>query len=218
MTTHNNIYNKAMIDGQIRPINGMTEILISKFSLLDRKDFMPEEHVHSSYIERNIILSNNRVILKPELVAKIVLNIKLKENENVLILGSSTGYLSALLSYLGETVIVVEENKHLLKISETAMKKNQINNVVYFNNRISDGCSQQSPFNAIIIEGAIPHVPPNLLEQLDNNGRLLAIISKNGVCNAKMFTRKQSMYSEDQLFSCSLPILDSFRNKNVFSF
>tara|TARA_B100001093_G_scaffold276163_1_gene263929 strand:- start:571 stop:1221 length:651 start_codon:yes stop_codon:yes gene_type:complete len=210
--------NLRMVQGQIKPINGMTEKLVSIFNSLNRKDFMPEEFKESAYYEKNFALSNHRVILKPELVAKIAMHIDLKENENILILGSTTGYLTAVLSLIAETVIVVEENDSYLKSSELVIKENNLNNVIYINKSISNGCIEQSPFNAIVIEGAVDHVPKKLLNQLENGGRLIAILSENGLCNAKMFTRKETMFYSEQLFPCSLPVLSSFKEKNIFSF
>ena len=210
--------NLEMVNGQIKPINGMTEKLVSIFKSLNRGDFMPEKFKESAYVEKNLILSNNRVILKPELVAKIAMYIDLKANENVLILGSTTGYLTAVLSLISETVIVVEEDYNYVKSSEIAIKAKNFNNVIYINKSISNGCIEQSPFNAIIIEGAVDHIPQKLLNQLENGGRLIAILSENGLCNAKMFTRKETMFHSKQLFPCSLPVLPSFKEKNIFSF
>ena len=213
-----NADNLRMVNGQIKPINGMTEKLVSIFNTLDREGFMPEELKESAYIEKNFVLSNHRVILKPEIVAKIAMHIDLKENENVLILGSTIGYLTAVLSLIAETVIVVEEDDNYIKSSEIATKKNNLNNIIYINKSISGGCIEQSPFNAIIIEGAVDHVPHKLLNQLENGGRLIAILSENGPCNAKMFTRKEAMFHAEQLFPCSLPVLPSFKEKKNFSF
>ncbi len=213
-----NADNLRMVNGQIKPINGMTEKLVSIFNSLDREGFMPEEFKESAYVEKNLVLSNHRVILKPEIVAKIALHIDLKENENVLILGSTTGYLTAILSLIAETVIVLEEDDSYIKFSEIATKENNLNNVIYINKSISNGCIEQSPFNAIIIEGAVDHVPQKLLNQLEKRGRLIAILSENGLCNAKMFTRKETMFHSEQLFPCALPVLPSFKEKNIFSF
>ena len=214
----NNADNLRMVIGQIKPINGMTEKLVSIFNSLNREAFMPNEFKECAYIEKNFALSNHRVILKPEIVAKIAMHIDLKENENVLILGSTTGYLAAILSLIAETVIVVEEDDNYIKYSEIATKENNLNNVIYLNKSISNGCIEQSPFNAIIIEGAVDRVPQKLLNQLEIGGRLIAILSENGLCNAKMFTRKEAMFHSEQLFPCSLPVLPSFKDKNIFSF
>mgnify|MGYP002701105285 FL=1 len=213
-----NADNLRMVNGQIKPINGMTEKLVSIFNSLNREDFIPEEFKQSSYVEKNLVLSNHRVILKPELVARIAMYIDLNENENVLILGSTTGYLTAVLSLIAETVIVVEEDDGYIKSSESAIKENNLNNIIYINKSISNGCVEQSPFNAIIIEGAVDHVPQKLLNQLENGGRLIAILSENGICNAKRFLRKEAVFYTKQLFPCSLPVLPSFKEKNIFSF
>ena len=218
MLMETNADNLRMVNGQIKPINGMTEKLVSIFNSLNRVDFMPKEFKESAYVEKNLTLSNDRIILKPELVAKIAMYIDLKENENVLILGSTTGYLTAILSLIAETVIVVEEDDSYFKSSELVIKENNINNVIYINKSISNGCIEQSPFNAIVIEGAVDHVPQKLLNQLENGGRLIAILSENGLCNAKMFTRKEAVFYSKQLFPCSLPVLPSFKEKNIFSF
>ena len=210
--------NKNMIDGQIKPINGMTGKLLSAFYSLDRCDFMPEAMREMSYVEKNLILENNRTILKPSLIAQIALSINLKANENVLILGATTGYLSAILSHQAETVIVVEENESLLRNSENAIKKNNINNVVFIKNELVKGYNEQSPFNVIIIEGAIQEVPLNITDQLDEEGRLLAIIQEEEICSAKLFKKNGSSISEQKLFNCTMPVLSMFMKKNSFSF
>ncbi len=212
------LLNKNMVDGQIKPINGMSEQLLSTFYLLDRNVFMPETLKNMSYIEKNIILENNRTIIKPVLVAKIALSINLKADENVLILGSSTGYLSAILSHQAETVIVVEEDEYLISQSENAIKECNINNVVFIKSEMIKGYHDQSPFNAIIIEGAIQEVPVNILNQLDEGGRLLAVIQEVDVCTAKLFKKNGNAFNEKTLFNCSLPTLNVFKKKNSFSF
>ena len=214
----NNTRNLNMVNGQIKPINGIGERITSIFYSLDRSDFIPEELSNNSFLEKNLILSNERVILKPEIVAKIAMHINLKENENVLILGSTNGYLAAILSLMAETVIVVEEDDKLIRFSEENIKKNEINNVIFIKKNISEGCAEQSPFNAIIIEGAIERLPQNILNQLEPGGRLLTILSENGTCKAKMFTRKEAIFHSEYLFPCSVPVLNSFKQKNIFSF
>ena len=210
--------NKNMIEGQIKPINGMSEELLSAFYSLDRNDFMPETMKEMSYIEKNILLEDKRTILKPSLIAQMALSINLKANENVLILGATTGYLSAILSYQAETVIVVEENEQFLNNSENAIKKNNINNVVFIKNEIVRGYSEQSPFNAIIIEGAIQEIPNNILDQLDEGGRLFAIVQEEEICSAKLFKKNECSISEQRLFNCTIPVLSMFVKKNSFSF
>ena len=156
--------------------------------------------------------------MKPSLIAQIALSINLNAHENVLILGATTGYLSAILSHQAETVIVVEENERLLRNSENAIKKNNINNVVFIKNEIVKGYHEQSPFNVIIIEGAVQKIPKNIIDQLDEEGRLFAIVHEEELCSAKLFKKNGHSISEQKLFNCTIPVLSMFMKKNSFSF
>ena len=89
---------------------------------LSNYNIVPISHTHLNLkVEKNIILQDKRTILEPSLIAQIALSINLKANENVLILGAATGYLSAILSHQAETVIVVEENEKLLKLGRSIL-------------------------------------------------------------------------------------------------
>ena len=80
------------------------------------------------------------------------------------------------------------------------------------------GYNEQSPFNAIIIEGAIQEVPNNILNQLDEGGRLFAIVQDEEICSAKLFIKNGNSIREQKLFNCTMPVLSMFMKKNSFSF
>ena len=80
------------------------------------------------------------------------------------------------------------------------------------------GYIEQSPFNAIIIEGAIQEVPLNIIDQLDKGGRLFTFVEEEEICSAKLFKKNERSISEQKLFNCTLPGLSMFIKKNSFSF
>ena len=213
-----NSLNKNMIEGQIRHIGGMQENIIDAFNKIKRDDFVPQDLKENSYIEKNLFLNSDRFILKANLIAKIISALNISNNENVLIIGSSTGYSSAIISRLAETVISIEEDQELLNFSEEAIKKNGIDNVVFINNSMIEGCSEQGPFNAIIIEGSIDEVPLKILDQLDFNGRLIAMINDKEISKVIQYQKKNNAFTERFLFSCSAPKLKSFNKRKSFSF
>jgi len=214
----NQLLNKNMIEGQIKPIEGIKENILNAFYSINRDDFVPQHLKESSYVEKNLILERDRFILRANLVAKVISALNISTEENVLVIGSSTGYSSAIISKIAETVISIEEDKDLLNFSEEAVKKNGIDNVVFINNPMIEGCEDQGPFNAIIIEGAIEEVPKKILNQLDDNGRLIAMISEENSCNVIEYVNKNNTYIKRFLFSCMAPKLKSFYKKNSFSF
>jgi protein-L-isoaspartate(D-aspartate) O-methyltransferase len=212
------LLNKNMIDGQIRPIGGMQKNIIEAFKSINRDDFVPHNLKESSYSEKNLFLNEDRFVLKTNLIAKIISALNISNEENVLVIGSSTGYSSAIISKLAETVISIEEDKELLNFSEEAVRKNGIDNVVFINNTMIEGCSEQGPFNAIIIEGTIDEVPQKILNQLEQNGRLIAMINDSGISNVIEYQKKNNIFTERFLFSCTAPKLKSFDKRKSFSF
>ncbi|SVA87642.1 uncharacterized protein METZ01_LOCUS140496, partial [marine metagenome] len=119
----NRLLNKNMIEGQIKPIGGMQNNILEAFDSIDRDDFIPQDLKHNSYIEKNLFVKNDRFVLKANLIAKIILALNVSNEENVLVIGSSTGYSSAIISKLAETVISIEEDKELLAFSEDAVSQ-----------------------------------------------------------------------------------------------
>jgi len=214
----NQLLNKNMVEGQIKPIGGIQKNILDAFYSIDRDIFVPKNLKDNSYIEKNILLNDNRFILKANLLARIISSLNITNEENVLIIGSSTGYSSAIISKLAETVIAIEEDQYLLDLAEEAIKENGIDNVVFINNSMIEGCADQGPFNAIIIEGAIEELPKKILNQLDGNGRLIAILSQTDTCNVVEYKKNNNGYNDRFLFSCIAPKLTSFNKRNLFRF
>ena len=212
------LLNKNMIEGQIKPIGGMQKNILQAFSSVNRDDFVPQNLKDNCYSEKNLFLKRDRFVLKANLIAKIISALNISNEENVLVIGSSTGYSSAIISRLAETVISIEEDQELLDFSEEAIKRNGIDNIVFINNAMIEGCSEQGPFNAIIIEGAIDEVPPKILNQLEDNGRLIAMINNKGVSNVIEYQKKNNIFTDRFLFSCTAPKLKCFDKRKSFSF
>tara|TARA_B100001769_G_C22058499_1_gene569177 strand:+ start:97 stop:720 length:624 start_codon:yes stop_codon:yes gene_type:complete len=207
-----------MVEGQIKPIGGMQKNVLDAFNSINRDDFVPKNLKGNSFSERNLFLKRDRFVLKANLIAKIISVLNISNEENVLVIGSSTGYSSAVISRIAETVISIEEDKELLVFSEEAVKKNGIDNIVFINNAMIEGCPEQGPFNAIIIEGAIDEVPLKILNQLEHNGRLIAMVNNNGISNVIEYQKKNDTFTDRFIFSCSAPKLKSFDKRKSFSF
>ena len=210
--------NNNMIDGQIRPINGISKEVISAFSSVNRADFVPDNLILRSFTEKNLKLSSDRYFLRPNLIGEIINHVLPQSNETILVLPAATGYLSAIISNLAETVIAIEEEENFISIAEKGMNKSGINNVVILRKKINENCLDQGPFDAIIIEGAIDYLPDQFLEQLGNKGRLFAMINEEDVTNATLFIKNENSINSRFLFSCDAPKLNFFNKKNSFSF
>ena len=167
--------NKNMVEGQIKPLGNISKQVMDAFLLIPRDQFVPLELKNFAYLEKNIELNNGRFLLKPSLIAKIISLAEFNSSDTVLIIGSSTGYSSAILSNIAETVISIEEDDQLVNFSETIVLDKKIDNVVFLKKDLNEGCPEHGPFNKILIEGAVEDIPSYLFDQLDENGKMIAI-------------------------------------------
>ena len=150
-----NSLNKKMIEGQIKPLGNISRMILDAFLSVPRENFVPKDLSNFSYLEKHLDLRNQRFLLKSSLIAKIISSADIRPEDAVLVIGSSTGYSSAILSKVAETVISIEEDQDLVNFSEKSVKKNEIDNVVFIKKNLSDGCPEHGLFSRISIEGAI---------------------------------------------------------------
>ena len=97
--------------------------------------------------------------------------------------------------------------------------KLEVNNVVFIKSKIENGYSDQQPYDCIIIEGGVNHVPNEILNQLSENGRLVAVEIKEGnVGKATMYQRYGKEFTKKYLFDAYVPVFDGFKKNQNFNF
>lgn len=213
-----NHLNKNMVEGQIKPLGNISDQVLNAFISMPRDLFVPAELKNLSYLEKNIDLDNDRFLLKASLIAKIISIADFNSNDTVLIIGSSTGYSSAILSNIAETVISIEEDDGLVNFSESVVLNKEIDNVVFLKKELNKGCPEHGPFNKILIEGSIESIPDHLFQQLDENGKMIAMIVKGDLSEVREFNKVGDNIGSKFLFSCEAPKLNAFNKTDSFNF
>jgi protein-L-isoaspartate(D-aspartate) O-methyltransferase len=155
---------------------GYHERIINAFDKVNREDFLPENFKKLAYENIALPISSEQTMSQPSTIALSLSLLKVKENQKVLEIGSGCGYVLALLSEIvGEKgqVYGVEIVKSLADNSVQILK-NYPNVKVY--NRNGKIKSEESPFSRILISAAVPEIPKEIYEQLEENGVLVAPI------------------------------------------
>ena len=99
-----------MVENQIRA-NKVTNLsVINAFKDVPREKFGPDPLQEISYVDEDIQLSRNRFMMKPMILARLFQSLNLQGNENILHVGSNTGYGSAILSRMCSSVISLESD------------------------------------------------------------------------------------------------------------
>ena len=210
---------KNMVDCQLKPNKIINLDLIDAFLKVPREIFVNKKNINQCYLDVNIYLTKNRFLLNPMICARLIQSLNINKNDTVLTIGSGVGYTSVILCYLCNTVIGIESIKSFYDFSVDVLIKLEVNNVVFIKSKIENGYSDQQPYDCIIIEGGVNHVPVELLNQLSENGRLVAVEIKEGnVGKATIYQRYGKEFTKKYLFDAYVPVFVGFKKIQNFNF
>ena len=175
----NNIANNQMVE-KIDKIFPLEENIKKAFLKVDRKEFIPEGLTFKAYIIDSLPITNDSTISSPLTVAKMTTYLEIDKNtDSVLEIGCGSGYQSAILSKLIRRVFAVERIKNLVNKAKERFKKLNIYNVNLKYDDGLNGWSNYAPFDRILFSATMDKIPDSLLNQLAENGILVAPILKN---------------------------------------
>ena len=211
---------KNMVENQIRANKVTDTKIIDAFSNVEREIFVPESYREISYNDEDIRLSRNRFMMKPMILARLFQSLSLKGNENILHIGSNSGYASAILSQLCHAVISIESDKKLYEKSINIFSEIGFDNVVPLHGSMEVGVPKESPFDVIFIEGALEEKPKALFDQLNNNGKLVVVLKPSNVNigKANLFFKLNNKIGNEILFDAQVTKLSIFKSKTKFNF
>lgn len=180
-----------MIKSQMLTMHALEPRIIEAFTHTPRHAFVPKEQQSIAYCDRSIALDgHNRALLPAALQATLLQAAAIKPTDNVLDAGCLSGYSTALLSHLARKVVAIEPNKSLASKAHTLLQKLHIANIIVLQRAITDGHADCAPYQVIMIHSILPEIPGALLEQLDEGGRLIALIQKpNEITKAMLATK-----------------------------
>jgi protein-L-isoaspartate(D-aspartate) O-methyltransferase len=135
--------------------------------------FVPEEYAHIAYSDSPLPIGHGQTISQPYIVALMTELLDLEGEENVLEVGTGSGYQAALLAYLSRQVHTIERHEELAEKAEKILMRLGLTNVLVHVGDGSLGFPQYAPYQAIMITAAAPSVPQLLFDQLDEGGRLV---------------------------------------------
>lgn len=138
-----------------------------------RHEFVPEGLHAKAYDDRPLPIGHGQTISQPYIVALMTDLLQTQPEHRVLEIGTGSGYQAAVLSQLVKQVYSIEIIEPLGLSTTQLLDKLGYKNI---ETRIADGYDgwpQQAPFDGIIVTAAISHIPPPLVQQLKNGGRMI---------------------------------------------
>ena len=211
---------KMMVDCQIRPTKVTDNRVIEAFGAIPREAFVSRHQRAIAYIDEDLPVPGGRCMMEPMVLARLVQALAISAKDNILVIGCGTGYSAAVMARIAGSVIAVETRAQLVEKAQETLVATGVDNAVAIKGRLTEGFGKEGPYDGILIEGAVESVPGQLLEQLTERGRLVAVWRPAGhpVGVASEWTRAGEGFTRRPLFDAQIPLLDEFRSKREFVF
>ncbi|NOZ55126.1 MAG: protein-L-isoaspartate O-methyltransferase [Gammaproteobacteria bacterium] len=197
-----------MIEQQIRPADVLDPVVLDTIAIVPREEFVPAAYRQLAFSDTNIPLPSGQVMMNPIQEGRLLQALNIGKEDNILEIGTGTGYLTALLAKLGKQVISVEIDENLSKTAREKLSQHNVDNVILEVGDATIGWQKHAPYDVIAITGALASMNDNLKQQLRVGGRLFAIVGTDPAMSALLITRvAEQQWSEENLFETVLPPL-----------
>lgn len=180
---------QGMVAVQLRRRGVKDERVLEAMSRIPREEFVPPELQAHAYEDEPLPIGGGQTISQPYMVAVMTAALQLKASDKVLEIGTGCGYQAAILSALSKEVYSVEIRPDLAHSATERLARLGFVNVHVHCGDGSEGWPEFAPYDAIVIAAATPLLPEPLLQQLAEEGRLVAPVGdpshQNLVCVRK---------------------------------
>jgi protein-L-isoaspartate(D-aspartate) O-methyltransferase len=205
-----------MVESQVRPSDITDGRIIRAMLEVPREAFVPEEFAPIAYSDGAVpVLSRaggaaQRHLLPPRTLAKLIQLANVGPQSVVLDAGCATGYSTAVVARLAGRVVALEADRALARVAEGHLREAGIGNAIVIEGPPADGAPARAPFDAILINGAVPAVATRLLQQLGDGGRLVAMLSEGPLCRAYVWQRSGTTIDRQPAFEGAAEPLPGF--------
>ncbi|MGH6928967.1 MAG: protein-L-isoaspartate O-methyltransferase family protein, partial [Dongiaceae bacterium] len=135
-----------------------------------------------------------------------------------LVVGAGVGYSVAILARLASRVVALECDPELAQRAAQSLKAQGVANAAVVEGPLAGGAPQVAPFDVILFDGSVDLVPPAIIEQLAENGRLVAVVNAAGVGRARLMTRSVGTVASRIEFDAAVPRLPGLEAVPAFVF
>ena len=208
-----------MVEQQIRTWEVLDPVVLDLLMRLHREDFVPAAHRALAFADLEIPLGHGEVMLAPKIEARMLQALALRDTDNVLEVGTGSGYMTALLGSLARHVCSVDILPDFTRTAGAALAAAGIRNITLETGDAARGWDQHGPYDAIVLTGSVPVLPEAFQHSLKPGGRLLAVTGEAPVMQAQLVTRIEGGACRNvTLFETCIPPLKNAPHLRRFVF
>jgi len=208
-----------MVESQIRTNKVTDPRIVDAFGTVPREAFVGEAQRGIAYIDEDLEVAPGRYLMEPMVLARLLQAAAPQAGDMALDIGCATGYSTAVLARLAETVVGLERERALIDAANRTLNALDVDNAVVVEGALEAGYQKQAPYNVIVFQGAVAAVPETVKRQLADGGRLVAVVvDPAGIGRGTLVQRAGDSFSSRTLFDAATPLLPGFAREAGFVF
>lgn len=208
-----------MVDCQVRTNKVTDALLIRALRAVPRDEFVPKAMRPVAYADEDLHIGDGRYLMEPMVLARLIQALEIGADDMVLDIGGASGYSAALMARLACAVVAVDSDAGLVDTAGRVLQQIDINNVVTVAGGLQDGYPKQAPYNGVLFQGAIDRVPPAVMDQVADGGRVAFVERAGpGPGRAVVLARRGDVTTRRILFDAAVPMLPAFEPEPGFVF
>ncbi|WP_295806983.1 protein-L-isoaspartate O-methyltransferase [uncultured Nitratireductor sp.] len=213
-----------MVEGQLRTSDVTNVSLLDAMGDIPREAFVPGRKKSLAYLDEDLEIASPsdgigaRYLMEPAAFGKLIQLADVQSSDVVLDVGAGTGYSAAVLSRLASFVVALESDEELAATATEALSDLGCVNVAVVSSALQGGYADDAPYDVIFIGGAVDDVPQNLLDQLRDGGRLVAVVGVGNAAQAHLFVKDDGVVSSRRAFNLAVKPLPGFQKEPTFVF
>ena len=210
---------KNVIEQQIRPWGGLNVRANQALAEIPREKFVPEEYQKLVFADIEIPLNGVDKMLSTKIEGRILDCLNLQGNEEILEVGTGSGYLTSVLAKLSKSVQSIEIEKELYESAKASIKKLKLKNVELINDDFICSNFQEEEFDAIVISSALTSIDEDLKKLLKVGGSLFVVVGSKNHMHATIVSRSSKIdWQTKSLFETCLEFMKGHEPVEQFSF
>lgn len=206
---------RAMVASQLRTTGVNDPRVVAAMGDVPRERFVPEERRALAYADALVPLGRGRALSPPMVLGRMLTEARLNGDERALVIGAATGYSAALLARLAGSVVALEEDADLLAFAKNALKGVGAEIV---KGPLAKGWVKGAPYDFILIDGAVEHVPRSIIAQAADGGRISFGLIDDGVTRLAIGRVVSGAFGISVYADAAASILPGFERPRGFSF
>jgi protein-L-isoaspartate(D-aspartate) O-methyltransferase len=164
---------QLMVESQLRTRGISDPRVLDAMLRVPRDQFVPAAYRAQAYEDHPLPIGDSQTISQPYIVAVMLESLQLQPSDRVLEVGTGSGYATALLAELAAEVFSIERHPALAENAREVFTRLGYKNVQVFTGDGSLGLPASAPFDAILVSAAAAGLPPALIAQLSESGRMI---------------------------------------------